>query len=98
MADYGTDPYWARQQVQERLVAAEVPSDVKPGMAPLSSVIGEIYRYTLHSATMPLVEVKAFQDWVLEREFLKVPGVAETLCTTAYWSLPIQRRRMMRPT
>src|SRR5262244_4015944 len=75
----GTDPYWARQQVQERLVAAEVPSDVKPTMVPLSSVIGEIYRYTLHSDRLPLVEIKALQDWVLEREFLKVPGVADVI-------------------
>jgi len=75
----GTDPYWARQQVQERLVAAEVPGDVKPTMAPLSTVIGEIYRYTLHSDRLPLVEIKALQDWVLEREFLKVPGVADVI-------------------
>jgi cobalt-zinc-cadmium resistance protein CzcA len=75
----GTDPYWARNQVQERLAAAELPGDVKPTMAPLSSVIGEIYRYTLHSETMPLVEVKALQDWVLEREFLKIPGVADVI-------------------
>src|SRR3989449_2342798 len=75
----GTDPYWARQQVQERLIAAEVPGDVKPTMAPLSSVIGEIYRYTLHSDRLPLVEIKALQDWVLEREFLKVPGVADVI-------------------
>jgi len=75
----GTDPYWARQQVQERLAAAEVPGDVKPSMAPLSSVIGEIYRYTLHADRLPLVELKALQDWVLEREFLKVPGVADVI-------------------
>jgi cobalt-zinc-cadmium resistance protein CzcA len=75
----GTDKYWARQQVLERLAQAEVPADAKPTLGALSSVIGEIYRYTLHSSTMPLVELKALQDWVLEREFLKVPGIADVV-------------------
>ncbi len=73
----GTDNYWARQQVQERLAMAEIPSDAKPGLGPLSSVIGEVYRYTLESKTMPLVELKALEDWLLEREFRKVPGVVD---------------------
>ena len=42
-------------------------------------MIGEIYRYTLESKTMPLVEVKALQEWVLEREYKKVPGVADVV-------------------
>jgi len=75
----GTDNYWARQQVQERIVQAELPADAKPTLGPLASVIGEIYRYTLESKTMPLVELKALQDWVLEREFRKVPGVADVV-------------------
>jgi cobalt-zinc-cadmium resistance protein CzcA len=73
----GTDDYWARQQVQERLAGAEIPSDAKRQLGPLSSVIGEIFRYTLESKTLPLYELKALQDWVLEREFKKVPGVAD---------------------
>ncbi len=75
----GTDNYWARQQVQERLAQAEVPSDAKPTLGPLTSVIGEVYRYTIESKTMPLVELKALQDWVLEREFRKVPGVVDVV-------------------
>ena len=75
----GTDKYWARQQVLERLAQAEVPADAKPTLGSLSSVIGEIFRYTLHAPAMPLVELKALQDWVLEREFLKVPGVADVV-------------------
>jgi cobalt-zinc-cadmium resistance protein CzcA len=44
----GTDDYWARQQVQERIAQAELPTDVKPGLGPLASfVIAEVYRYTL---------------------------------------------------
>jgi heavy metal efflux system protein len=75
----GTDNYWARQQVQERFVQAEIPSDAKPGLGPLASVIGEVYRYTIESRTMPLVELKALEDWVLEREFRKVPGVVDVV-------------------
>src|SRR5713101_4439709 len=75
----GTDNYWARQQVQERVNQAAVPSDAKPGLGPLASTIGEVYRYTLESKTLPLVELKALQDWVLEREFRKVPGVVDVV-------------------
>src|SRR5438309_2677337 len=45
----------------------------------MSSVIGELYRYTLESKTLPLVELKALEDWVLEREFRKVPGVVDVI-------------------
>jgi heavy metal efflux system protein len=75
----GTDDYWARQQAQERIAQADLPPDAKPALGPLSSVIGEIYRYTLESKSMPAVELKALQDWVLEREFRKVPGVADVI-------------------
>src|SRR5437867_2467573 len=75
----GTDNYWARQQVQERIAQAELPADAKPGLGPLASVIGEVYRYTLESKTMPLVELKALEDWTLEREFRKVPGVVDVV-------------------
>ena len=75
----GTDNYWARQQVQERIAQAEIPADAKSGLGPLASVIGEVYRYTLQSRAMPLVELKALQDWVLEREFRSVPGVVDVV-------------------
>ena len=75
----GTDDYWARQQAQERIAQASLPSDAKPALGPLSSVIGEIYRYTLESRTLSLIELKALQDWVLEREFKKVPGIADVV-------------------
>jgi heavy metal efflux system protein len=75
----GTDNYWARQQAQERITQADLPADAKPALGPLSSVIGEIFRYTLESRTVPLVELKAIQNWVLEREFRKIPGVADVV-------------------
>ena len=75
----GTDSYWARQQAQERITQADLPADAKPALGPLSSVIGEVFRYTLESRTVPLVELKAIQSWVLEREFRKIPGVADVV-------------------
>jgi heavy metal efflux system protein len=75
----GTDSYWARQQVLERMAQAEIPADAKPQLGPLASVIGEVYRYTLETKSMPLVELKALQDWTIEREFKKVPGVADVV-------------------
>jgi heavy metal efflux system protein len=75
----GTDNYWSRQQVLERVTQADIPTDAKPQLGPLASPIGEVYRYTLESTTMPLVDLKAYQDWVLEREFRKVPGVADVV-------------------
>ena len=75
----GTDNYWSRQQVLERIRQADIPADAKPQLGPLASPIGEVYRYTLESKTMALVDLKAYQDWVLEREFRKVPGVADVV-------------------
>ena len=75
----GTDDYWARQQVIERIAQAELPSDVKPALGPMAGAVGELYRYTLESRSMPVVELKALQDWVIEREFRKVPGVADVI-------------------
>jgi heavy metal efflux system protein len=75
----GTDDYWARQQVLERISGVALPADAKPQLGPLSGVIGEVYRYTLHTTTMSQFELKALQDWVLEREFRKVLGVADVV-------------------
>ena len=75
----GADNYWARQQVLERIAQAGIPADARPQLGPLASVIGEVYRYTLHSRETPLIELKALQDWVLEREFRSVPGVVDVV-------------------
>lgn len=75
----GTDDYFARQQVLERLHLASLPPGVDPDLGPLSGSIGEILRYTLKSDTLNLVELKALQDWVLERHFRQVPGVVDVV-------------------
>ena len=73
--DDGIDDYFARQQVMERIAAADIPASVQPALSPLSSATGEIFRYTVTGA--PLMDLKTLEDWTLEREFKSIPGVAD---------------------
>jgi len=72
-----TDNYFARQVVFERLSAANVPSGVTPGLAPLFSPSGLVYRYVIESPDRTPQELKTIEDWVLERAYKSVPGVAD---------------------
>lgn len=73
----GTDPYFARQQVQERLAGIGLPDGVSPGMSALFSPSGLIYRYVLQSPDRTPMELKVIQNWVLDKAFRAVPGVAD---------------------
>jgi cobalt-zinc-cadmium resistance protein CzcA len=74
----GTDDYFARSQVLEKLRDAELPSGVIPSLAPLSTAVGEVYRYVLDKpADMPLYEARAIQDFVVRPALRMVPGVAD---------------------
>jgi cobalt-zinc-cadmium resistance protein CzcA len=75
--DDGTDNYFARQQVFERLPDLELPSGVSPGVVPLSSPSGLVYRYVIESPDRSPMELKNIQDWVLEKQYRSVPGVAD---------------------
>ena len=75
--DDGVDDYFARQQVSERVAAADIPNGVQPALSPLASATGEIFRYTLVSTQVPLMDLKTLEDWTLEREFKSIPGVAD---------------------
>lgn len=75
--DDDVDDAFARQQVLSRLVNAELPDDVKPEVEPPYGPTGEIYRYTLHSDTRNIRDLTAIQDWVLDRQFKSIPGVAD---------------------
>ena len=75
--EHGTDKYFARQQVFERLSDVSLPAGVTPGLAPLSPPSGLIYRYVLESADRSPMELKTIENWVVERAFKSVPGVAD---------------------
>ncbi len=78
--DEGTDIYFARQQVQERLLEArgEIPEGFgTPEMGPISSGLGEIFQYTIASPRLDATELRTLQDWVVAPQLREVPGVAE---------------------
>ena len=71
------DPYFARQVVFQRLADAVLPTGVTPSMAPLFSPSGLVYRYVLESPDRSPQELKTMEDWIIEREYRSVPGVAD---------------------
>ncbi len=73
----GTDDYFARQQVINRIGDLGLPSGVTPTLAPLSPPSGLIYRYVLQSPDRSPMELKTFEDWIVEPAFRAVPGVAD---------------------
>ena len=72
-----TNDYFARQIVFERIAQAALPAGVTPTMAPLFSPSGLVYRYVLESPDRSPQELKVFEDWVIERAYRSVPGVAD---------------------
>ena len=73
----GTDDYWARQRVQERLSDVDLPYDAMPGLNPLTSPTGEIYRYIIESKNHDLRELTELNKWVIIPRLKQVTGVAD---------------------
>jgi cobalt-zinc-cadmium resistance protein CzcA len=72
-----TDDYFARQVVFERLSEVAYPTGVQPTLAPLFSPSGLVYRYVIESPDRSPQDLKTIEDWVLERAYKSVPGVAD---------------------
>ena len=66
-----------RQQVIERLRGIDLPPGVEPQLAPLSTAIGEIFRFRLRGDTQTAQELRTLQDWVVEKQLRQVQGVAD---------------------
>ncbi|MEI9920198.1 MAG: CusA/CzcA family heavy metal efflux RND transporter [Bacteroidota bacterium] len=74
----GTNDYFARQQVTERLQAVQLPDGVVPELAPLTTAVGEILRYVVEAPpTYTPMELRDLQDWVIRPYLLQVPGIAD---------------------
>ena len=74
---FDTDPYFARQQVFERIPDATLPPGVSAGMSPLFSPSGLIYRYVLQSPDRSATDLKIIEDWVIGRKYRAIQGVAD---------------------
>jgi len=79
--EWGTDIYKARQFVQERLGAIELPEGVTPYMTPATSLMGNIMLVSLTdpSGKLPPQELRTQADWVVARRLMSIPGIAEVL-------------------
>ncbi len=74
---YDIDPYFVREQAFERMADATLPDGVTPGVSPLFSPSGLIYRYVLVSPDRTPQQLKTLEAWVLERKYRSIPGVAD---------------------
>ena len=83
--DDDTDIYWARQQVGERIleVKSDIPEGIgEPQLGPISTGLGEIYQYVVrpekgYENKYDETELRTIQDWIVRRQLLGVPGVAD---------------------
>ena len=76
--DDATDIYLARQVVSERLASAELPEGVgRPSLGPVSTGLGEVFQYVLHSESLSTRELRTLHHWVIRPQLVQVPGVAE---------------------
>jgi cobalt-zinc-cadmium resistance protein CzcA len=75
----GTDIYWARQQVSERLsgITENLPAGISGGMAPITTPLGEMFMFTIEADHMTLAERRSLLDWVIRPALRTVPGVAD---------------------
>ena len=86
--DEGTDIYWARQLLAERLqsIRSELPATVEPTLGPIASGLGEVFTYLVRAKDGALKEdgteytpedLRTIQDWIIRPQLVKVPGITE---------------------
>ena len=75
----GTDIYWARQQVSERLagISGDLPEGISGGMAPITTPLGEMFQFTVEGEGFSLEERRSLLDWVIRPALRSVVGVAD---------------------
>ncbi len=75
----GTDIYWARQQVAERLnsVQKDLPAGVSGGLAPITTALGEMFMFTIEGGDLSIMERRTLLDWTIRPALRTLPGVAD---------------------
>lgn len=75
----GTDIYWARSQVNEKLANIKdmLPTNIEGGVAPISTPLGDILMFTIESDKLSLMEKRTLLDWVIAPKIRSISGVAE---------------------
>ncbi|MFT5645152.1 MAG: cobalt-zinc-cadmium resistance protein CzcA [Janthinobacterium sp.] len=74
----GTDVFWARQQVSERLgsVLKDLPPSVSGALAPITTPLGEVYMFTIEGP-LSLMDKRTLLDWTIRPQLRNIPGVAD---------------------
>ena len=82
----GTDIYWARQQVTERIadIRDELPANVSGGLAPISTPLSDVFMFTIESDTLSLSERRTLLDWTIRPALRTIPGVADVNALGGY--------------
>jgi heavy metal efflux system protein len=94
----GTDLWFARQQVAERVARVEVPPGVeRPSLGPVATGLGEVFHYLVKSETRSLEDLRTLHDWVIAPQLRSVPGVAEVNAwggKEKQWHVVVDPRRL----
>lgn len=77
--EYGTNDYFARQVVIEKLREASLPEGLTPTLAPMATPIGELFRYSLEGGGLDSRQLRELQDWVVYPRLLQASGVADVV-------------------
>ena len=82
----GTDIYWARQQVAERLNAiwGDLPAGISGGIAPMTTPLGEMFMFTIEGGDLTAMERRELLDWVIRPALRSVAGVADVNALGGY--------------
>jgi cobalt-zinc-cadmium resistance protein CzcA len=71
----GAEDYWSRQRIMERVQQVTLPAGIQPGLDPVTSPVGEVYRYTLESDSKNLMDLSEIQRWTVIPALEQVSGV-----------------------
>lgn len=96
----GTDLWFARQQISERLARVRMPEGVEPpALGPVATGLGEVFHYLVKSKSLSLEELRALHDWTIVPQLRSVPGVAEVNSwggAEKQWHVVVDPRRLQK--